>query len=239
MSRVDSGRVHPLVILVSPAEPAYLRTLGPSHPLPESYGVDFLASLPSGKLAGIQRKEFPCDLLASLTDGRLALDLMKMQDLDVRILLLEGRGHWTTEGHLLTDFKTDFTRKRLQSLILSCQFEHGTAVIQTEDQDHTAKSIPQVFAWLKSTPHNSLRTRPKAPNPFLSGGSSLWQEWLMQSFHKCGPGHAARIVEHFGRAPLAWTCSRGELIQVPGVGKTLADQWLACLPPVTQERLTP
>jgi ERCC4-type nuclease len=218
-------------ILVSPAEPACLRAIGASHSLPESYGVDFLAAIPGGRLAGIQRKEFPGDLLSSIDDGRLALDLIKMQSLDYRILLLEGRGQWTSEGGLLDSHKR-FTRGRLMSLTLSCQLEHGCAVVTVEDQDQTIVAVPEIFRWLARAPHDSLRTRPKCPNPFLGGGSKLWQSWLMQAFPRCGPAIADRVVDHFGMAPLGWICSRGDLTQVPGVGKKLADAWLTCLPAI-------
>src|SRR5437867_4263135 len=92
-------------MLISGAEPEFLRKLGVAHNLPERLGVDFLWSIPNasgGGLVGVQRKVYS-DLLQSLGD-RLTRETAQKRSLKAAFLLIEGDPKWTTNGALLSTY---------------------------------------------------------------------------------------------------------------------------------------
>src|SRR5688572_29969153 len=104
--------------MVSAAEPKSLQGLGTYSPLPEQYGCDFLIPCPVG-MVGVQRKEIH-DLIASRGDGRLVRELAQMKQLDIAVLLVEGRLKWTSDGKLLSS-RTSWTRPQHLGLLFSVQ----------------------------------------------------------------------------------------------------------------------
>jgi ERCC4-type nuclease len=79
--------------------------------------------------------------------------------------------------------------------------------------------------------HLSLRTRPKgqAKNDWGEVTERSRALFLLQSFPGIGPTLAEAIIEHFGRVPLAWTCTKEELMKVNGIGKKRAEELWSCL----------
>lgn len=206
--------------LISPTEPLWLKATGKSSSLPEKLGVDIL--WPRYR-AGVQRKEFN-DLLASLGD-RLTREISQMQQLRTAILLVEGRGRWTTDGELV-GYRTRFTRKQLWGLQLSMQAK-GIWIITTDNAEDTLQALAGIEAWIQKPRHDSLERRKKA------GSSNGWgvsaedrAVHLLQSYDGIGPERARKILKHFGACPVGWTVGLEELMKVPGVGRKTAEKWV-------------
>lgn len=63
-----------------------------------------------------------------------------------------------------------------------------------------------------------MKQRPKPKTVWGTLESDDWQVHLLQGFEGIGRVQAERIVRHFGKAPLAWTVSVSELMEVEGIG---------------------
>ena len=198
--------------LVSPTEPAELRRLGSTSGLPERHGCDVVWTTTRGELAGVQRKTL-VDLWVSLRDGRLARELTAMQQLSLAALVLEGRLRWSTGGRLTTA-RAPMTRDHLRGVELSLQ-RRGIAVVRTDDVVDSASAVAHIRRWHDKARHPSLDLRPQPPDP---PGTRPWAIHVLQSFPGIGPTVAGAIHDHFGRLPLAWTCTPADLATVRGVG---------------------
>lgn len=211
---------------VSPTEPIPFSKLGDTSSLPERYGVDFFW-VANGRTWGIQRKRFPDDFLSSVSDGRLSRELGQMQSLDQPIVMLEGLGVWTDDGFLLDQ---KFHMSQLLGWMLSCFFEKGVAVFQVKTERDALFFIDRVEAWSMRKSHHSLSRRPKPKgNMWGIKGNKDWGVHLLQSFEGIGPAAAEAIYLHFGGAPLGWTVTEDELMEVPGIGKGKAQRLLGSL----------
>lgn len=211
------------MILVSPTEPAWLREIGRSSSVPERYGCDVLI-LPDK--AGIQRKTL-ADLVASLHDGRLAKEAQQMSRLDRAVLLLEGRGRWSTDGEWIDGYtQTRFTRASLVGLMLSLQLQ-GIWVVWSESATDTVRVVEEIERWLAKPRHSSLSSRPKNGR-WGRRSNKAWAVHFFQGFTGIGPATAEAIVDHLG-VPLRWTVGVEELLSVPGIGKVRAQEMVAAL----------
>ncbi len=206
-------------LLISPTEPPEIKRLGAISPKPEKYGVDILWFANRLKI-GVQRKRFPDDFLASLYDDRIYKELAQMRSLDRAMLIVEGFGKWTNDGHLLDQRK--FTKAQMFNLINTITFEFGVIVNRVRDMPETIQAIHAFYAWSEKTKHRSLTVR---SNPAGKWGTPTSREWglhLLQSFEGIGPDLAGKILDHFGKVPMRWEVTEKELIEVQGVGKVTA-----------------
>lgn len=194
--------------------------MGRTSSLPERYGVDVLFAA-RGRLCGVQRKRVD-DLVASLRDGRLAKELVQMRQLHRALVLVEGEYVWTNDGHWVDD--PSFTRAGWWGLVWSLVFEHGVGVLQVAGLEETVAAIRRFVAWCQKPSHVSLTRRPKAQGAWGRPDAREWAIHLLQGLPGVGPELAARIVDHFGRVPLAWTCSEHDLQRVPGIGPKRASE---------------
>lgn len=205
------------MILVSPAEPAALRAIGRTSPLPESRGADFL--LPAhGSVLALQRKTFPDDLLSSLEDGRLEREMSQLKRSPIRALLLEGRPMWTGDGLLLA--RRRYTREQVWGIVLSIMFEFGTPIVWTASLDETAGLVAAAEAWFQKGAHRSLYRRPTAAQTTDWGKATDrdWARHFIQGFPGVGSVLAEAIFDRFSRVPLAWDVSFQDLASVDGIG---------------------
>ena len=195
-------------MLVSPAEPAHLREIGESSPLPENLGADFIPHAPV--LCGVQRKTVE-DLVASVADGRLARELDQLEQLPLSILLVEGP-HWTASAGLFTPNPTSWDRKRwwgLQSTVLW----KGIAWVEVMPRE-TIPWLRHLETWLCKEDHQGL-ARPSWD------GQGDFGVHLLQSFPGIGPATARAIIKHCG-VPFRLTVTEEELAAIPGVGQRRA-----------------
>jgi len=209
-------------MLISPTEPTKFHDLGKVSWKPEKKGCDFLV-MGKKRVIGVQRKKFPEDLLASLGDNRLYTQVRQMEGLSEKMLIVEGYGRWTNDGELIGSDYMKMTVGQLYSLFFTLMFEEGIPVLWVRDMNATYQALGQLDRWVKKTKHTSLKRRsgPK-PDSWGTVSNKSWGSHLLQSFPGVGPDIAEKMIEHFGYVPLTWTVSVDEMMQVPGVGKTIA-----------------
>lgn|GEM_PF-1511464 len=211
-------------MLVAPSEPKPLQALGLVTSQAERKGADFLwAALPVG-LVGVQRKQFPGDFIASVGDGRLEKELGQMRALDVAVLLLEGRGTWTTDGELIHSYGQRWTRSGHRKFLCSVQAQ-GVWVLTTENLDDTVRALHDLVDWSRKPAHNATRSRPAARRDGWGRITDrTYAIHLLQGLPDVGPELATRLYDHFGRCPLRLTVTEQELRGVHGIGKKYAAQ---------------
>jgi ERCC4-type nuclease len=205
------------MILVSPAEPPAIRKHFEVSSLCEQYGADFLFTSPAG-MVGVQRKEVR-DLVASIRDDRIARELGQSRPLAKMVLVVEGDWKWGRDGG--SKRVEGFTRPQFDGLMLSFQ-HHGWWVLHTLSMADTVRTLRRAVSWFGKENHDSLVARPKPSSPWGSGNNRDWAAHLLQSFDGLGVRTAHAIYDHFGKAPLAWTVTERQLLDVPGVGKQRA-----------------
>lgn len=165
---------------------------------------------------GVQRKELS-DLVASVRDGRLARQLIQMKQLNLVVLLLEGRAKWTKDGSLLTN--TNWTIAQHHGVIWSIQ-SRGIWLASTDTLDDTIAWLSLFQKWCAKKRHtSSLETRPAGRDEF--GKEVRGRDFgihLLQSFPGMGRETAGNVVDHFKGVPLQWTVTKDELKEVKGIG---------------------
>lgn len=206
-------------MFVSAAEPKSLQGLGTYSPLPEAYGADFLISCPVG-LVGVQRKEIH-DLIASRADGRLARELAQMKQLDIGILLVEGRLRWTSDGQLSTS-RSKWTRAQHLGLLFSIQ-SSGIWVNSSTDIPDSLAYLAALESWMMKADHKGINVRPKPQTAWGQLNDKDYGIHLIQGIDGIGPGVAGAIYDRFG-VPFALTVTKSELESVPGVGPKRAEK---------------
>lgn len=211
-------------MFVSAAEPKSLQGLGTYSSLPEAYGCDFLITAPVG-LVGVQRKEIH-DLIASRADGRLVRELAQMKQLDIAVLLVEGRLKWTSDGTLSTS-RTQWSRAQHLGLLFSIQ-SSGVWVNSSESLTDSAEYLRALENWVSKADHKGILTRPKPKTSWGQRNDRDFGIHLIQSFDGIGPGVAGAIFDRFG-VPLKWTIEKKELESVVGVGPKRAEKLWRCL----------
>ena len=215
-------------MFISPTEPPIIRECGITSPLPEEYGADILWHSKMGTV-GIQRKQFPSDFVASINDGRLNKEFQQMKQLDVPMLVLEGKPRWTTEGALYGDTHrgrrvTTWTRSQLRSFIASVQLR-GVQVHTTDSLTDTVDCINGLRVWTNKEDHSSLDRRPSARSSDLWGivTNEDYVKWLYQSLPGIGPKAAGAIWARLGMI-FQLKVGPEELAGVPGIGKVRAQK---------------
>jgi len=209
-------------MFVAPSEPVALKAIGVSSSLPESHGVDVFWESALGKV-GVQRKQFPGDFLASVYDGRLAREYpMMLVDLDLAVLVLEGRQFWGPSGVLVHE-RRKWTRTAHRHYLAAVQ-RLGIQIQLTDDLADTVEFVTEFRDWTDSEDHGSILRR---PGPRGSGWGDLANEDFMSHFLQGIPGMgqktARNIIQHFGgKLPLQLTVTEKELLAIPGVGKGMA-----------------
>lgn len=215
-------------MLISPTEPFPIKAIGQVSILPEKFGADILI-IANKMRTGIQRKKFPEDFIASLADGRLYTQVEQMKQLDRGLLIIEGFGSWDRDD-MLVDARLNFSRQQMYALFFSITFEFGLQIFQVRDINETIRMLNTLDTWAQKERHNSLRSRPGVPkDAWGRRENTQYQAWIIQSFPGVGPELAARIVAHFGKAPISWEVTEAELTAVPGVGKLKAKKMYEAL----------
>lgn len=214
-----------MTVLISPAEPEYLRGFGTVSSIPERFGSDFYFAV-GEESVGIQRKEIR-DLISSLHDGRIAKELGQLKAVDIPVIMIEGDWKWATSGTSL--IVNGWSRAQFTGLLFSLQSQ-GLWVIHTETQTETIESVFALKKWLEKGTHSLARNRPKAESSWGKATSRDWGIHLLQSFEGVGVGVAEKIYDHFEGVPLTWTTTIDGLMEVKGVGKKRAASLIEALP---------
>ena len=206
-------------MLISPTEPNLIKHLGETSLKPEKHGVDAWW-IAQRKPCGIQRKEIR-DLFASVQDGRLQKELLQMNQLHHKMLIVENWPTFTDNGTVLEN--PQWTRTRLRGLLWSIR-QHNIWVERTDHIGDTAKTIQDFHEWSKKTKHISTITRP-GPNKDEWGNitSASWGKWFLQSIDGIGPGLADRIWEQYG-LPFKLTVTENDLCLIDGISTKTANK---------------
>lgn len=221
-------------MLISPTEPKKLRDAGTTSLVPESYGCDVLLYSPTYGPVGVQRKELS-DLVASVRDGRLARQLIQMKQLNLVVLLLEGRAKWTKDGSLIGH--TNWTIAQHHGVIWSIQ-SRGIWLASTDTLDDTIAWLSLFQKWCAKKRHtSSLESRPAGRDEF--GKEVRGRDFgihLLQSFPGMGRETAGNVVDYFKGVPLQWTVTSQELREVKGIGAGRAKSLVSMLGGPGEER---
>ena len=204
-------------MLVSPTEPAELKMLGKVSSQPEKHGADFLMYSPVVGRVGVQRKEIG-DLVASLGD-RLAREIPLLQQLDIGLVLIEGRIEWTNDGTLLSAGGLELSRAQYLGIVWSIQ-SSGLWIGSTSSLTETTTFLSLFSRWVTKERHHSLLRRNKRParNAYGEARDRDWQIFFLQGLPGLGYERAASVVDFYGGLPLQWT---GVLTEIPGIGDGL------------------
>jgi len=238
MGAVAGGEPEP-VILVSPTEPAELRSIGTSSPAVEAKGCDVLIVLPELRI-GIQRKTW-VDLVISLDDGRLANSIPKM-DMAVRCVILEGKNQFDSSGHMIVRSRNRkkavagwahlrHTKESLAGVMFSLRYTHGLDVFLTENLAETIMIVERIGKYLAKSNHKGIvGDRPRVQTKDQWGVDDAQKRRIARRVNllmSMGVGFqtATNILKaNGGKIPIQWTVSREELLRVPLVGPSVVEK---------------
>jgi ERCC4-type nuclease len=216
-------------VLVSPTDRDVLSLLGDtaiSSLVTEEHGADILIYTNQG-LFGIQRKRFPEDFISSMNDGRISKETSLLANTcKFRMLIIEGQPKYYPDGNLVMPRKMPghYTRKRIRGTILNIKYVKGIDVDYTESVKDTVDYIKEIVEFFTDSKHLGLYVRPSAPAEWIRPSSNETLLWVLQGFEGIGPQLADNIIKHFGKIPIAWTCSLDELKQVSRLGEKRATE---------------
>jgi len=112
-------------------------------------------------LIAAERKRMPQDLIASVQDGRLARECAAMrEDAEYRVLLCEGRCHYTDDGHLkMGGVDSRWTRTAIRNLLRSVRYVEGVDVEFTDSIPDTVAALVELHGYFDEPQHTSIRSR--------------------------------------------------------------------------------
>lgn len=213
-------------LLVAPSEPDEIKALGKSAWLPEDYGVDVFGVV-GGKKVGVQRKEVR-DFVASVQDGRLGKEIVQMGELDVKMVLVEGKLRWDRDGELVDQWAR-MSKSQMRGALWSVR-SVGAWVEWSEGKKETVEVVRHFFKWLEKDTHWSLVVNSGvATDGWGKKDNKAWQVHLLSTFPGVGAKTAEKIVEEFGGVPLKWEVGEEDLVKIDGVGKVTARKVIEAL----------
>jgi len=116
---------------------------------------------PTRFMVAAERKRMPSDLIASVQDGRLARECAAMrEDAEYRVLLCEGRCHYTADGHLkMGGVDSRWTRTAIRNLLRSVRYVEGVDVEFTDSIPDTVAALVELHNYFDQPQHTSIRSR--------------------------------------------------------------------------------
>ena len=214
-------------MICSPTEPAQLREAASVvSMLPETFGADLIVGMHEGGWAGVQRKEVK-DLCVSIDDGRLNEQVAKMQQLERKMLLIEGELEWTNDGEMIgRRFGAKISRERFDGVLWTVQ-NAGVWVTATRDLAETIRVVQHFEQWCRK-PRRRAGTRPAVSGAWGTPDNHDYQVHLLSGLPGVGPELADRIIATCGM-PFVWRVGLEELMTVDGIGKKRAEAILGAI----------
>lgn len=145
----------------------------------------------------IERKTLS-DFVSSMISRRLFAQLNNMQQYEKKLLIIE------------MDKKVDFNPNAIKGMILSISLEMNIPVIQTRNEEDTAKYLFLLAKkQLKPRAESSLHSRiPKT--------KSEQKKYILESFPNIGPATAKKLLKKFKTIKAVLNAGQGELREVIG-----------------------
>jgi ERCC4-type nuclease len=222
-----------LTLLLSPTEHALQTLLNDSRNIPwsisskpEDHGCDVLSITRVGVI-GFQRKTL-ADLHSSLLDGRLYKELAQLnasQLLAHKYLIIESTFRQTVTG----DYVDAPISKATVRNIINKFHAHNIGYQPTDSPDDTLTCITTTSTYLSSTQVTNISRPKQISDSWGQSSSSSYAVFLLQSFPGIGPTTAKAIYDHFGYAPINWTCTVEDLTSIPGIGRKTAEKLISAL----------
>jgi len=208
---------------------------------PERFGCDILVE--NAATVGIQRKEIN-DFLSSIADGRLGDQRLKMLhngQLDYRIILLEGKLVYTSDGILVNQSYSNrvITKDMIEQILLTLASE-GFIIVKTNNLSDTIDYVEIVDKWSRKTEHSTLSSKRQLEieDDWGRASNADWQAHILSMLPGVGIKTARNIVKHFNGSPVRWKVSKKRLMEVPGVGrKTVENIYPAFDPPRVRKKI--
>lgn len=237
------------MLFVSSHEPPVVRKLIPikegevdHDPWPEDYGLDFAWITPFGH-AGIQRKQFPADFLASSSDERLAREVLQMGDVTFKMIILEGKASWGTDGMLQCgQYAGGIHRHRFEAMMWSIQSFRRIPFMWTGSISETIATVKSFYKWSMKEEHTQFCSQVEYPKTVVQNGVTLqvmpdgskvkmdWREWVLMHLPGINQKLARNILKHEPE-PLRWWADGEKLEDVPLIGPGRASKMRAALKP--------
>lgn len=219
------------IVFVSPAEPERLRRGRKVSSLCEARGADFLF-VAHKQWVGVQRKEIQ-DFIASLGDGRLQKEIAQLQLCHHRVIIIEGKISWTTEGEMLgKGYGRTWTRKQWRAVLWGIRAK-GIWVEYTDNISDTLDTLTWLEQWFNKDTHGSLDRRPGPVSLWGHPSNDEYQRHLVMGLPGVGPELADRICRTFNGLPFGWNITEADLLRVEGIGKKKASTIYNALPSLT------
>lgn len=150
------------------------------------------------------------DFIASIMDGRLFRQLLDLKsEFEVPVLIIEGENLFSSDG-----IHPNALRGALASVITDI----GAYVIWTRNPGETAEMLYALAKREQVKENSNVSVRGK--RRFRSENQQ--QEFLLAGLPKISTAKAKALLKHFGTPLRVLSASEAELMQVKGIGKTLA-----------------
>src|ERR1017187_5273550 len=200
----------------------------------ENYGGDMLWPSPFG-WGLCQRKQFPEDFLASLRDGRLAKEILQMEDITWKLLIIEGKPQWSpTNGNLLNSYGEGIHKSHFESIILSIDFFRSCRVRFTNSVIETCDLVKSFYEWTTKETHTGFCAQIESNRERINDNGikskTDWRKWILMHMPDLGPVGADRILEHEPEPLRFWNDGK-DLEKIKGIGRLSADKLRKALKP--------
>ena len=153
-----------------------------------------------------------------------------MKQLDFRVWVIEGKGYYDGQGHLLSEGNSRWTKSALRNLSRSLWTQHGIMCEYTDDVDDTLSVVREWEAYLKKQKHISLLTRQKDKKLEDEWGKfdkRAFAQFFLQGLPRVGVDRAGTIIDYslekLGKpVPMSWDITLEDMCKIYGIGKKTA-----------------
>lgn len=150
----------------------------------------------------IERKTIS-DFISSMLNKRLLKQLMNMQELNEKLLIIEG-----IEEHELYSDESGINPNAIRGMMLSIILKYKVPIIITKDYNDTAKFIDVLAR--KQEKETSLFARKKASNV------KEQMQYILEGFPGIGPKTAKKLLKEFKTLKNVFNAPQEELEKVIG-----------------------
>jgi len=152
------------------------------------------------------------DLTASIKDGRLFRQACKLASSPMRsAIILEG----TSKDIIASKMR----REAIQGALITLTVVLGLPLLRSKDAEETARLMLYAAKQIRAIEFSALPRRVKRPK-----GKHKIQLHFLQGLPGVGPERAKRMLDKFGSIEAVIIASQHDLMNVPGIGKHLANK---------------